>query len=202
MTAIKVLVGNHVQQRGAVTHRWRPRAVAAIFGLALIGNVCAFAPIAAAAAASAPANVDVFRDQASKVGARTCANLYEALGQGLTRGAAFSVKTEANQGAPDAHIVQGVLGMTYDLPDLKGAAGGVVLAAPGAGGCEGYLVRVAPFQQPCAEVVRLLPAGSVVGQSLSGVWQYQLGGAQGQALMIPSGSACVVVTLSGMTQRP
>ena len=157
--------------------------------------------MAAAATAAAPAQVAVFRDQANKVGAQSCANLYEALGQGLTRGAAFSVKTEADKTAPDAHLVQGVLGMTYDLPDLKGAAGGVVLAAPGAGGCEGYLVRVAPFQKPCAEVVSLLPAGSTAGQSLSGVWRYQLGGTQGQALMIPNGSTCVVVTLSGMTQR-
>jgi hypothetical protein len=62
-------------------------------------------------------------------------------------------------------------------------------------------VRVAPFQKPCAEVVSLLPAGSTAGQALSGVWQYQLAGNQGQALMIPSGSTCVVVTLSGMTQR-
>ena len=201
MITIKVLVGRHVQQRGAATRGGRSRAIAAILGLALIGNVCAFAPIAAAAAAAAPAKVDVFRDQANKLGARSCANLYEALGQGVTRGAAFSVKTETNQAAPDAHIVQGVLGMTYDLPDLKGAAGGVVLAAPGTGGCEGYLVRVAPFQKPCAEVVGLLPAGSTAGQSLSGVWQYQLGGTQGQALMIPSGASCVVVTLSGMTQR-
>lgn len=171
----------------------RSRVVAAILGLSLIGDI---APVAAA-----PANVDVFRDQANKLGARSCASLYEALGQGLTRGAAYSVKTETDQAAPDAHIVRGVLGMAYDQPDLKGPAGGVVLAAPGAGGCEGYLVRVAPFQKPCAEVVNLLPAGSVAGQSLSGVWQYQLGGTQGQALMIPNGSACVVVTLSGMTQR-
>ena len=180
----------------------RSRPLAAILGLALLGNICVFAPIAAAAtSANTPANVDLFRDQANKVGAQSCANLYEALGQGLTRGAAFSVKTEANQSAPDAHIVQGVLGMTYDLPDLKGPAGGIVLAAPGAGGCEGYLVRVAPFQKPCAEVVSLLPAGSVAGQALSGVWRYQLAGTQGQALMIPNGSTCVVVTLSGMTQR-
>jgi hypothetical protein len=183
----------------------RSRAFAAIVALALIADVCAFAPLAAAAstaaAAKAPANADVFREQANKVGARSCANLYEALGQGLTRGAAFSVKTEADKTAPDAHIVQGVLGMTYDLPDLKGSAGGVVVAAPGEGGCEGYLVRVAPFQKPCAEVVNLLPAGSTAGEALSGVWRYQLGGTQGQALMIPSGSTCVVVTLSGMTQR-
>lgn len=62
-------------------------------------------------------------------------------------------------------------------------------------------MRVAPFQKPCAEVVSLLPAGSTAGQALLGVWQYQLAGTQGQALMIPSGSTCVVVTLSGMTQR-
>jgi hypothetical protein len=197
------LVGNNAQIPGPMKRRRRSRAFATLLGLALIGDICAFAPVAAAATApaNAPANVNLFRDQANKLGARTCANVYEALGQGLTHGAGFAVKTETNPGAPDAHIVQGVMGMTYDLPDLKGPAGGVVLAAPGAGGCEGYLVRVAPFQKPCAEVVSLLPAGSVAGQSLSGVWQYQLAGTQGQALMIPNGSTCVVVTLSGMTQR-
>jgi hypothetical protein len=188
---IRVLAGRNV----------RRRAAAALLGLALVGNLCAVAPVAAAAAKVAPASVDVFREQANKVGARSCADLYEALGQGLTRGAAYSVKTEADKAAPDAHLVQGVLGMTYDQPDLKGPAGGVVLAAPGQGGCEGYMVRVAPFQKPCAEVVSLLPAGSTAGQALSGVWRYQLAGNQGQALMIPSGAACVVVTLSGMTQR-
>lgn len=179
----------------------RRRALAAVVGLALIADIGLLAPVAAAAAATAPANAAVFRDQADKVGARNCANLYEALGQGLTRGTAFSVKTEADKTAPDAHLVQGVVGMTYDLPDLKGSAGGVLLAAPAAEGCEGYLVRVVPFQKPCAEVVSLLPAGSTAGAALAGAWRYQLAGTQGQALMIPSGSTCVVVTLSGMTQR-
>lgn len=179
----------------------RRRVSAAIIGLALIANIGFLAPAAAAAATAAPANAAVFRDQANKVGARNCANLYEALGQGLTRGTAFSVKTEADKTAPDAHLVQGVVGMTYDLPDLKGSAGGVLLAAPAAEGCEGYLVRVVPFQKPCAEVINLLPAGSTAGAALASAWRYQLAGTQGQALMIPSGSTCVVVTLSGMTQR-
>ncbi|TCS17501.1 hypothetical protein [Caulobacter sp. BK020] len=179
----------------------RRRVFAAVVGLALVVDIGLLAPIAAAATTAAQGNAAVFRDQANKVGAQSCANLYEALGQGLTRGAAFSVKTEADKSAPDAHIVQGVMGMSYDLPDLKGVAGGIALAAPGADGCEGYLVRVAPFQKPCAEVVSLLPAGSTAGEALLGVWQYRLGGTQGQALMIPSGSNCVVVTLSGMTQR-
>jgi hypothetical protein len=188
---------------GSMKRRRRSRAFATLLGLALVGDICAFAPVAAAATApaNAPANVDLFRAQANKLGARTCANVYEALGQGLTHGAGFAVKTETNPSAPDTHIVQGVMGMTYDLPDLKGSAGGVVLAAPGAGGCEGYLVRVAPFQKPCAEVVSFLPAGSVAGQTLSGVWQYQLGGNQGQALLIPNGSSCVVMTLTGAAEK-
>jgi hypothetical protein len=180
------------------------RVFATLLGLSLIGDLCIFAPVAAAAAtapANAPANLDLFRDQANTLGARTCANIYAALGQAVTQGAGFAVKTETHPSAPDAHIVQGVMGMTYDLPDLKGPAGGVVLAAPGAGGCEGYLVRVAPFQKPCAEVVRFLPAGSVAGQTLSGVWQYQLGGNQGQALLIPNGASCVVMTLTGAAEN-
>jgi hypothetical protein len=187
----QVLVGNNP---------WR-RILAAAAGLALVVDVSLLTPVAATAATAAPATAAVFRDQANKVGARSCADVYEALGQGLTRGAAFSVKTEADQTAPDSHLVRGLLGLAYDQPDLKGPAGGVVVAAPGQGGCEGYLVRVAPFQKPCAEVVSLLPAGSTAAPALLGVWQYQLAGTQGQALMIPSGSTCVVVTLGGMTQR-
>lgn len=176
----------------------RLTAVAAMVGVAFAGGagVSALAQQAAAPAAASP-----FQEQAGKLGARKCASLYAALGQGLTQGAAFAVKTEADKTSPDAHIVQGVVGMTYNLPDLKGQAGGAVLAAPGAQGCEGYMVRVAPFQKPCGEMVRALPAGSAGERMLSGVAQYRLGGNQGQVLMIPSGSGCVVVTLAGMTQR-
>ena len=175
----------------------RNRGAAVLLSLTFIGG----AGVAAVAQQAAPATANLFYDQASKLGARQCTAVYAALGQGVTQGAAFAVKTEINKGAPDAHIVKGIVGMTYNLPDLKGPAGGVVLAAPVAQGCEGYLVRIAPFQKPCAQVVPFLPAGSVAEQPLSGVPQYRLGGNQGQALMIPSGSSCVVVTLLDMVQR-
>lgn len=166
--------------------------------------VVAFAGGAAASAlaqqAAAPPATNLFQDQAGKLGARKCASLYATLGQGMTQGAAYTLKTETSKQAPDTHMVQGVVGMSYNLPDLKGPAGGIVLATPMGQGCEGYMVRVAPFQKPCAEVLRLLPAGSVEEQRLSGVPQYRLGGNQGQALIIPSGSTCVVVTLTGMAQ--
>lgn len=174
----------------------RLTALAAITGIAFASG----AGVSALAQQAAPAPANLFQDQAGKLGARKCAGLYAALGQGMTQGAAYTLKTETSKEAPDAHIVQGVVGMAYNLPDLKGPAGGIVLATPMPKGCEGYMVRVAPFQKPCAEVLRLLPAGSVEEQRLSGVPQYRLGGNQGQALVIPSGSTCVVVTLAGMTQ--
>lgn len=156
-------------------------------------------PALAQQAAAPPADV-VFRDQAAQLGAQQCAGLYAALGQGATQGAAFAVSTETNRDSPDTHMVRGVIGMTYDLPELTGQAGAMVVATPTAQGCEGQLVRVAPFREACDQVVRLLPAGSVEEQALSGVRQYRLGGNQGQALMIPNGSSCVVMTVGGMTQ--
>ena len=173
-------------------------ALAAIAGIAFAGGAGVSAFAQQAAVPKAPASV--FQDQAGKLGARKCASLYAALGQGMTQGAAYALKTETSKEAPDAHMVQGMVGMAYNLPDLKGPAGGIVLATPMPQGCEGYMVRVAPFQKPCAEILRALPAGSVEERKLSGVPQYRLGGNQGQALVIPSGSTCVVVTLAGMTQ--
>ncbi|MCX8476984.1 MAG: hypothetical protein MT490_14425 [Sphingomonas sp.] len=171
-------------------------AFAAMAGIAF---ACG-AGVSALAQQAAPPPANLFQDQAGKLGARKCASLYAALGRGMTQGAAYTLKTETSKEAPDAHIVQGVVGMAYNLPDLKGPAGGIVLATPMPKGCEGYMIRVAPFQKPCAEVLRLLPAGSVEEQRLSGVPQYRLGGNQGQALVIPNGSTCVVVTLAGMAQ--
>lgn len=174
----------------------RLTALAAITGIAFASG----AGVSALAQQAAPAPANLFQDQAGKLGARKCAGLYAALGQGMTQGAAYALKTETSKEAPDAHMVQGMVGMAYNLPDLKGPAGGILLATPMPKGCEGYMVRVAPFQKPCAEILRALPAGSVEERKLSGVPQYRLGGNQGQALVIPSGSTCVVVTLAGMTQ--
>lgn len=142
----------------------------------------------------------VFAEQAGKLGAQKCAPLYSVLGDLVSQGADYAVRTETNKQAPDAHLIQGAIGMTYNLPDLKGQAAGLVFAAPVANGCEGHFVRIAPFQKPCQQVVKDLPAGSVAAADLSGVPVYQLGGGQGQALMIASGASCVVVTVTPGSQ--
>jgi hypothetical protein len=91
--------------------------------------------------------------------------------------------------------------MTYALPELRGQAAGVLVAAPTATGCEGQFVRVAPFQQSCGAVIRLLPPGSEHERDLSGVGLYRLGGNRGEAMFISSGSGCVVVSIINGAQR-
>ncbi len=165
--------------------------------LATLGTVFVASSVAAtpqAAPRAKPANP--FQDQASKLGVRKCANLFSALGQTVSVGSSYAVQAQTESTAPDGHGVQGVVGMTYKTPAYSAQAAGIVMAAPVGTKCEGQLVRVAPFQRACKDVVALLPAGSTTAGSLSGVPLYNLGGNQGQAMLVASGGSCVVVTVA------
>lgn len=151
---------------------------------------------AQAQAQTAPTpSLNPFPDETSKLGVRRCASVYSTLGQAVSHGSTYTVVTQTDSAAPDTRSVRGVLGMTYSRPDYSGQAAGIILAAPTGDTCEGQMIRVAPFQQPCAEAVALLPQGSSLAGDLSGVPLYNLGGNQGQALLVASGAGCVVVTV-------
>lgn len=171
----------------------RLAAFVAMAGIAFAGGA---GVSAVAQQAATPPAASLFQDQASKLGARRCASLFAAMGNTVVHGAAHGVQTQVEPAAPDGHGVQGLVGMTYNTPDYSGQAAGIVLAAPIGEKCEGQLVRVAPFQRTCQNVVALLPAGSTRAGMLSGVPLYNLGGNQGQALLVQSGGACVVVTVA------
>jgi hypothetical protein len=165
--------------------------------LASLGTVFLAGNVAATPQAAPPAKpVNPFQAQAGQLGVRKCANLFSALGQTVSLGADYSGQVQTEKAAPDAHGVVGVVGMTYKTPAYSSQAAGVVVATPVGTKCEGQLVRVAPFQRACKDVVALLPAGTVSAGSLSGVPLYTLGGNQGQAMLIASGPACVVVTVA------
>jgi len=164
----------------------------------LLGSSQAAAQSQPAAPAPAAQNVDAFRQQADQLAVRRCANLFSAIGQTATAGSTYAVQVHANRDNPDAHAVQGVAGINYDTPEIRGQAAGIVLAAPVGNACEGQLVRIAPFQEPCPQVVSLLPAGSRESARLAGVPLYDLAGNQGQALLVTSGNSCVVVTVAQM----
>jgi hypothetical protein len=167
------------------------------FVMICLGNSTALAQASVPAPAVPNPVTQSFANEAGKLGVRQCANLYAELGNLVSTGAAsYKVRTVTDKAAPDAHVVQGVIGMTYDLPELKGQAAGIVISVPTRSGCEGQIVRVTPFQKPCSQMTGFLPAGSVLTDNLSNVALYQLGSNQGQALMIPSAASCVVVTFS------
>ncbi len=165
-------------------------------GAALVaGSTQAGAQSAQPAEAPAPV-ADAFRDQAERIGARRCVELFSAMGNTVALGAEHGVQARAERTSPDEHGIQGLVGMTYSTPEHRGQAAGIVLAAPIGQGCEGQLVRVAPFQRSCRDVVPLLPAGSSQAGMLSGVPLYELGGNRGQALLVAAGETCVAVTVA------
>ncbi|MFA1621366.1 hypothetical protein ACDY96_00700 [Rhizobium mongolense] len=150
------------------------------------------------AAGSTAAGETPFQKHASQAGVRTCAKVFAGLGQALTLGSTYTEQTQWNTSSPDTHPVQAVAGMVYDLPDYKAQAAGVVFASPIGQGCEGGFVRVAPFQKTCQEIMQTLPKGSVLADNLSNTMLFNLAGDGGQALLVPTGNACVVISVARM----
>jgi len=188
------LAGRRAQLFSSRAPMLRGIAIAAV----LLGATQSAAQSQRAAPAPAAQATDAFRQQAEQLGVQRCANLFSAIGQTATAGSTYAVQVHANRDNPDAHAVQGVAGINYDTPEIRGQAAGIVLAAPVGNACEGQMVRVAPFQEPCPQIVSLLPAGSTEAAKLAGVPLYNLGGNQGQALLVTSGNSCVVVTVAQM----
>jgi cytoskeletal protein RodZ len=137
----------------------------------------------------------VFHDMAKTGGANTCATTYASLGWALTQGTQFAVQTQTSEKDPNEHSVQGIAGMTFSDPKLYiGPAVGVVLATPTGSTCEGNMVRIVPFTQSCEAASALLPQGSTLQNPLGGIPIYTLT-TGGQALLMPSGSGCVVISV-------
>lgn len=139
-----------------------------------------------------------FQKHVAQAGIQACAQLFPALGQVLTHGANYAVNTQWNNSSPDSHPVQAVMGMSYDMADYKAQAAGVVFASPVGESCEGNLVRVAPFPKPCQDVAKTLLKGSKLAEILAGTPLFNLADNGGQALLVPTGSSCIVVTVARM----
>ncbi|WP_027056893.1 hypothetical protein [Mesorhizobium erdmanii] len=198
------------RKRAAEPRRRWPRVVGfALLSVAMVGigfaaaNYAAIAglvgsPTAAqAGTAPPPALPDTpFLEHVRQAGVQACSTVYPVLGQLLTTGAKYSVKSLWNDQAADKHAMQAFVGMDYATEKYSGPAAGVVFASPTATGCEGAMVRVAPFASPCADVLPMLPQGSKITDHLGQVEVYELGGNTGEALLLPTGGSCVVISVA------
>jgi len=149
---------------------------------------------AAQPAPAADEGKDLFTTHALARGVKTCAATYAALGKALTNGATFAFQTQVAEGAPNAHSVQGTVGMRFGAsPRGLEQAAGVILVAPNGSSCEGNSVRVIPLKQRCTEATALLPPGSKPMSPLADLAFYLLPSGE-QTLLVPVGDNCVAVT--------
>jgi len=137
-----------------------------------------------------------FLAHTKQAGLSACSNVYPILGQLLTNGAKYNVVSEWNQQAADQHPIQGLVGLDYNSQNYAGPAGGIVMAAPNGTDCEGAMIRVAPLPMACSNVPVTLAQGSTFASTLGKVSLYTLADNGGQALLIPSGDICVVVSIA------
>ncbi|RVB69976.1 hypothetical protein EN906_14755, partial [Mesorhizobium sp. M7A.F.Ca.CA.004.06.1.1] len=164
---------------------------------AAIANLVGGATAAPAETAAAPVLPDTpFLEHVKQAGVQACSTVYPALGQILTNGTKYSVKSLWNDQAADKHAIQAFVGMDYASERYSGPAAGIVFASPTATGCEGAMVRVAPFASPCADIASILPQGSKITDHLGQVEVYELGGNAGEALLLPTGKSWVVISLA------
>ncbi|RWO68821.1 MAG: hypothetical protein EOS17_16070 [Mesorhizobium sp.] len=164
---------------------------------AAIANLVGGATAAPAETAAAPVLPDTpFLEHVKQAGVQACSTVYPALGQILTNGTKYSVRSLWNDQAADKHAIQAFVGMDYASESYSGPAAGIVFASPTATGCEGAMVRVAPFASPCADIASILPQGSKITDHLGQVEVYELGGNAGEALLLPTGKSCVVISLA------
>lgn len=147
-------------------------------------------------------STSVFARHMHQAGMKKCTTVFPLLGDLLVAGSRHSARTYWNAEEADAHMVQTLVGLDYRTPGYQGSAGGLIFAAPlPNGGCEGAMVRIAPFAKSCKDMVSLLPKGSAPADNLSGVQTYALGNGQGQAMLIPVGDAhCIAVSTTALAQ--
>lgn len=136
---------------------------------AAIANLVGSATAAQAETANPALPDSPFLEHVKQAGVQACSTIYPVLGQVLTTGAKYSVKSLWNDQAADKHAVQAFVGMDYATERYSGPAAGVVFASPTASGCEGTMVRVAPFASPCADLPSILPQGSKITDHLGQV---------------------------------
>lgn len=142
-----------------------------------------------------------FLQHAKQAGLKSCSTVFPVLGELLTNGAKYDVQTSWNNEAADSHIVQALVGMSYATASYSGPAAGVVVAAPTKSSCEGTMVRVAPFSASCADIPAMLPQGSKLANNLGQVAVYLLGNNGGNALLLPTGTGCVVVSVTSAAKQ-
>lgn len=198
-----------VSDQGKPRRNWRKAVIFSLLGIAVVGAAAAIVmhydavenfisqPAVAATNEANQALADTpFLQHAKQAGLQSCSTVFPALGELLTNGTQYNVQSVWNNGAADKHAVQSLVGMNYATQGYSGPAAGIVFAAPVASGCEGSMVRVAPFTASCADISAKFSNGSKLINTLGQVGVYELGNSGGDAMLLPAGNGCIVISVA------
>ncbi len=198
-----------VSDQGKPRRNWRKAVIFSLLGIAVVGAAAAIVmhydavenfisqPAVAATNEANQALADTpFLQHAKQAGLQSCSTVFPALGELLTNGTQYNVQSVWNNGAADKHAVQALVGMNYARQGYSGPAAGIVFAAPVASGCEGSMVRVAPFTASCADISAKFSNGSKLINTLGQVGVYELGNSGGDAMLLPAGNGCIVISVA------
>ncbi len=191
---------------------WAKIAIYSVIGIAALGGLAyasmnyasirgLFAQPAIAETNKAARPETPFLQHARQAGLKSCSTVFPVLGELLTNGAKYDVQSSWSNDAADSHAVQALVGMSYTSQNYSGPAAGVVFAAPTQSTCEGTMVRVAPFSASCAEIPAILPQGSKLASNLGQIAVYALANNGGNALLLPTGTGCVVVSVASAARQ-
>lgn len=199
-------VVNHQEKR---RWSWRRTVIFSLLGLAVVStaasaiarydivqNIISQPAVAGTNEANQALADTPFLQHARQAGLQSCSTVFPALGELLTNGTQYNVQSIWNNEAADKHAVQALVGMNYATQGYSGPAAGIVFAAPTASGCEGSMVRVAPFTTSCSDISVKFPNGSKLVNSLGQIGVYELGNNGGNAMLLPAGSGCVVISVA------
>ena len=199
-------VVNHQEKR---RWSWRRTVIFSLLGLAVVStavsaivrydivqNIISQPAVAGTNEANQALAETPFLQHARQAGLQSCSTVFPALGELLTNGTQYNVQSIWNNEAADKHAVQALVGMNYATQGYSGPAAGIVFAAPIASGCEGSMVRVAPFTTSCSDISVKFPNGSKLVNSLGQIGVYELGNNGGNAMLLPAGSGCVVISVA------
>ncbi|MBB3609421.1 hypothetical protein [Rhizobium sp. BK602] len=203
------VVQSGVEDQAKPRRSWRKATILSLFAIAVVGAVGYAAlrynlvenfisqPAVAGTNDANPALANTpFLQHAKQAGLQSCSTVFPVLGELLTNGTQYNVQSVWNNEAADKHAVQALVGMNYATQGYSGPAAGIVFAAPLASGCEGAMVRVAPFTASCPDISTRFPNGSKLVNNLGPIGVYELGNDGGNAMLLPTGNGCVVISVA------
>jgi len=145
--------------------------------------------------AAGPVQASVFEQQVREAKIVSCARMFSALGNGMTRNFDYTAQSRWDGRSANDHAIASMVALKphAQAPGLQ-PDGGVIFAAPVGGACEGQVVRVTPVARACPDVAAQLAKSNGQSSPLGEMALMTMPGGV-QVMLVPFDRACVTVTV-------